>query len=90
MSSLSTAETPALSSDRPLLIKDLLNKEAGDEGLSSSFANRHHIEPKCHKLNALEVLEIARAKKNGKSLLNWQLEFNVSPLLKLAIYNNWN
>ena len=61
---------------------NLRNKEAGDEGLSSSFANHllntgHdcdisnlsvlHIG---HKLDTLEILEIARPERNGKALLN--------------------
>ena len=50
--------------------------------------NTLHIEEKGYWLDALEVLEIARAKKNGKILLNEQLEFNISPLLKLQIEYN--
>ena len=75
-------------------LTNLRNKEAGDEGLSSSFPNHllntgHdcdisnfsvlHIKQKGHKLHRLEILEIARGKKNGKALLNEQLDFNVSP-----------
>lgn len=83
---------------------NLRNKEVGDEGLSSSFANHllntgHdcnisnlsvlHIEQKGYKLDILEVLEIARANKVGKALLNEQLDFNISPLLTIARDYNW-
>ena len=72
---------------------NLHNKEAADEGLSLSFAN-HHLNTGYeytywtgHKLDTLNILEIARA-KNGKSLFNE--EFNISPLLKLATDYNLN
>ena len=39
----------------------------------------------CYRLDTLELLQIARARKNGKTLLNEQFEFIISPLLKLAI-----
>ena len=41
-----------------------------------------YVEQNGYKLN---ILEIARAKKNGKTLLNEQLEFSISHILKLAI-----
>ena len=43
---------------------------------------------KGYRLDALEILEIARARKKGLTLLNEPLEFNISPLLKLAIEYN--
>ena len=46
--------------------------------------------PKGHKLDTLEIFELVKAKQNGKPLLNEQLEFNVSPLLKLALDYNWS
>ena len=47
------------------------------------------MEQKGHKFDALEILEMARV-KIGKALFNEELDFNVSPLLKLAIDYNWN
>ena len=76
------------------------NKEIWEESLSSSFAQHFlnechdcdisnfsvlHIEHKDYRLDTLEILEIARARENSKTLLSEQLEFNNSPLLKLAI-----
>ena len=40
---------------------------------------------KIQKLDTLDILEIARAKKNSKTLSNRQLKFSISPLLKLAM-----
>ena len=60
-------------------------KGVGEEGLSSSFAQLllnecHdcdisnlsvlHIEEKGYKVDTLEILDISRARKNGKTLLN--------------------
>jgi hypothetical protein len=48
-----------------------------------------HLEQKGHKLDTLEILEIARAHKVGKALLNKQFEFNIFPLLAIARDYNW-
>jgi hypothetical protein len=47
------------------------------------------LEQKGHKLNTLEILEIARANKVGKALCNEQWELNISPLLAIARDYNW-
>ena len=46
------------------------------------------IEQKGYRLDTLEILEIARARRNAKTLLNVQIEFNILPLLKSAIVYN--
>jgi hypothetical protein len=48
-----------------------------------------HVEQKGHKLDTLEILEIAKANKVGKALCNEQLEFNISHLLAIARDYNW-
>lgn len=81
------------------------NNEVRNEGPSSSFSNHlldtgHncdiqnlkilHVESKGQKLNALESVEIVRAQKRGENLLNEQLDFCMSPLLRLITDYNWN
>jgi hypothetical protein len=72
---------------------NLNKKEFGDEGLLTISLTHDctinnlsvlHVEQKRHKLDTLKILEIARANKVGKALLNEQLEFNISPLLAIA------
>ena len=72
-------------SDRFKEHTNLRNKEAGN---SSSFSNHLNTGQDCDISNLSiqqKAHKLARAQENGKALLNEQLEFNISPLLKLAI-----
>jgi hypothetical protein len=78
--------------------------EVRNEGTSSSFSNHllcigHsseiknlkilHFEPKGKKPNLLETIEIVKAQKRGENLLNEQLDFYMSPLLRLITDYNF-
>lgn len=53
--------------------------------IDPNYAKLLHFEPKGNRLNYLEILEIQKARRQGKYVTNEQIEFKVFPLIKSVI-----